>query len=49
MNLNIDKIQAIENNMIKNYNISQINFKKSEFNTGLIDIHTSNIKTLIQL
>ena len=46
MNLKIDRIQAIENNTIKNYNISQINFKKSEFNTGLIDILTSNIKNL---
>ena len=46
MNLNIDKIQTIENDITKNYNISQINKKKSQFNTDLIDIHTSNIKNL---
>ena len=33
-------------NITNNYNISQINKKKTEFNTSLIDNNTENIKSI---
>ena len=46
MKLSIDKIPTIENNIANNYNIGQINKKKSEFNTDLIDNHTNTLKSI---
>ena len=46
MNLNLDRIASIENNIRNNYNISQINKKKSEFNTTLIDNYTNALNQL---
>ena len=53
INIILDKLtplqDTVKNNTINitdNYNISQINKKKSEFNTTLIDNHTNNIKTI---
>ena len=42
--LEVDK--NIKKHVDDNYNISQINKIKSEFNTGLIDAHTNNIKSI---
>ena len=42
--LNVNK--NIKKDVSDNYNISQINKKESEFNTGLIDAHTNNIKSI---
>ena len=42
--LNVDK--NIKKDVSDNYNISQINKKKSEFNTELIDAYTNNIKSI---
>ena len=46
MNLDIDKIPTIENNITNNYNIGQINKKKTVFNTGLIGNHTNTLKAI---
>ena len=49
-NLNIvnlkNDIKSNSDNIIKNCNISQINKKKSEFNTSLIDNHSNTLKTI---
>ena len=39
------KIDTNRNNISSNYNISQINKKKSEFNTSLIDTNKNNISS----
>ena len=40
-------IKNNSDNITKNYNITQINKKKSEFNTDLIDNHTNTLKLII--
>ena len=42
---NLSKINTNESNITNNYNISQINKKKSEFNTTLIDNDKNNISS----
>ena len=42
---NLSKINTNESNITNNYNISQINKKKSEFNTTLIDNNKNNISS----
>ena len=39
-------IRSNSDNITKNYNISQINKKKSQFNTDLIDNHTNTLKAI---
>ena len=41
-----DIVKNNTTNITNNYYISEIHKKKSEFNTGLIDVHTNNIKTI---
>ena len=41
-----DIVKDISTNITNNYNISQINKKKSEFNTSLIDNNTENLKSI---
>ena len=43
INTKSDIIEANKSNITNNYNISQINKKKSEFNTTLIDNNKNNI------
>ena len=41
-----DIVKDNSTNITNNYNISQINKKKSEFNTSLIDNNTKNLKSI---
>ena len=41
-----DIVEDNSTNTTNNYNISQINKKKSEFNTSLIDNNTENLKSI---
>ena len=41
-----DIVKDSSTNITNNYNISQINKKKSEFNTSLIDNNTENLKSI---
>ena len=43
---NLSKIDTNESNITNNHNISQINKKKSEFNTTLIDNNKNNINSI---
>ena len=41
-----NEIRSNSDNIAKNYNISQINKKKSQFNTDLINNHTNTLKSI---
>ena len=46
LNENINKITTNQNNITKNYNVSQINKSKSAYNLTLVNNNISNIKKL---